>query len=297
LSAETAAWGYIAPQCWQVENPLCGSGTQQSPINIQTALVDPPGSLSLGLHHGTIANAILYHSGEELRVNHMHGYITYDGLVYDCKQFHFKFPSEHAIDGKIYPAELVIVHQQQGADDRNNLLVIAAMYDYGERSTFLQQLGFYEGNEALPNAPGDVGLQVGTIRLDQELEPIVADGFYNYHGSITTPPCEETVGWIVMAGILEATKAQLDVAKAIFPSPGSSRPLQKQNGRHVGKNGKPYNYPVPLPVNTWLLESQNGDYDYWAEALKQVDEDELNAAFRSTLLASMTVVFLAIIVS
>ena len=276
---DEVAWGYVMPQCWPISYPLCGSGDSQSPINIDTTIVDPPGSLTLGMNHGILQDAVLFNSGEELRVNHYHGNMSYDGLRYDTHQFHFKFPGEHAIDGKVYPAEMAIVHQQQGASDRNNLLVVSVMFDYGDKSAFLDQLKLRTGVE-LPQY-GGAGMSVGSINLDELLLPIMEYGFYNYHGSITTPPCEETVGWIVMAGILEATKAQLDVGKAMFPKQ-SSRPLQKLKERHIGVNGKPWGYPAPLPVNTWLLESQNEDSGFSSGV--DLDLDEAAGASRSALL-------------
>jgi len=284
---EEAEWGYIMPQCWPVAYPLCATGTDQSPINIDTSIVDPPGFLNLGLEHGTIDNAVMFNAGMELRVNHPNGTVSYDGLTYSTIQFHFKFGSEHALDGKIYAAELCIVHQQQGASDRNNLLVISVLFDIGQENAFLRQLGFHAGNE-LPSAPGVPGISVGQIRIDDVLQPLMVDGYYNYHGSITTPPCEETVGWIVMAGVLELSKAQYDMGKLIIPDPLGKRPLQDLNGRHIGKNGKPYGYPAPLPVNTWLDQSHLSSNMFVPEL------DEINGAVRATLLGSSFAVLLAL---
>ena len=42
-------------------------------------------------------------------------------------QFHFHFPSEHAIDGSLYAGELHIVHQKVGSKGTDDLLVVGVM--------------------------------------------------------------------------------------------------------------------------------------------------------------------------
>lgn len=55
--------------------------------------------------------------------------------------------------------------------------------------------------------------------------------YYRYAGSLTTPPCSETVLWTVFAEPVEASKAQIDAFAAIFPM--NARPAQKLNRRFL----------------------------------------------------------------
>merc|ERR1712013_703732 len=60
--------------------------------------------------------------------------------------------------------------------------------------------------------------------------------FFTYAGSLTTPPCSETVRWIVMETAQECSQGQVEAFKSLFPNPMSNRPLQRINGRTIKKN-------------------------------------------------------------
>ena len=76
----------------------------------------------------------------------------------------------------------------------------------------------------------------GELILDDEIKPALQDGFYTYHGSLTTPPCTEDVTWVILAHIGSITQSQLDILKGIFTEPANNRPLQLLHNRTVSMN-------------------------------------------------------------
>ena len=61
--------------------------------------------------------------------------------------------------------------------------------------------------------------------------------FYYYKGSLTTPPCTETVNWIVMREIQYMSKSQLvnfhNLWASLTPANVTNRNVQPLNGRPV----------------------------------------------------------------
>ena len=65
-------------------------------------------------------------------------FITVEGKRYQFKQFHFHYPSEHTIDGKKYPLEMHLVHQEEETD---NLVVLGVFIEEGAAANpFLEKV-------------------------------------------------------------------------------------------------------------------------------------------------------------
>ena len=56
-------------------------------------------------------------------------------------------------------------------------------------------------------------------------------GYYRYPGSLTTPPCSETVEWLLLTDPVQVADA--DVASFAKLYPLNARPVQKDNRRYV----------------------------------------------------------------
>ena len=56
-------------------------------------------------------------------------------------------------------------------------------------------------------------------------------GYYRYPGSLTTPPCAETVEWLLLTTPI--TVAESDVAGFAKLYPLNARPVQRDNRRYV----------------------------------------------------------------
>lgn len=58
-----------------------------------------------------------------------------------------------------------------------------------------------------------------------------------YEGSLTTPPCSESVHWNVLAAPVALSAAQVAAFRELFPE-GTHRPVQELNGRVVAASSR-----------------------------------------------------------
>ena len=147
---------------------------------------------------------------------------TFENKIYNLKQFHLHTPSEHTIDGKHMPMEMHLVHQ--AAD--GSLAVIAIFFIEGaQRNENLDKI--------IANLPGAKGesrhSKTDSINLKVQMP---RDNYaYHYIGSLTTPPCNENVQWMVLRQTVVATPDQIKAfSSRIGPN---NRPTQAVNGRVV----------------------------------------------------------------
>ena len=79
-----------------------------------------------------------------------------------------------------------------------------------------------------PPVKADIGLNPNDM-LPKKL------GYYRYSGSLTTPPCAETVEWLLLTNPI--TVAEADVAAFAKLYPLNARPVQRENRRYVLMSG------------------------------------------------------------
>ena len=147
--------------------------------------------------------------------------------TYHLERFHWHTPSEHWIDGEVFPMELHMVHE--ALDDGSNL-VVAALIREGRANRELDKIW-----DVLPEHAGDEETVAGFVLsrlLPRSLES------YRYDGSLTTPPCVEGIRFVVLARPVEMSPQQIAKFRAIFYGNaefpvGNARPPQPQNGRRV----------------------------------------------------------------
>jgi len=222
LTAGNAHWGYSGhgdPSHWANLAPdfaTCGSGKSQSPIDIQDVKIStdtPPIKFNYKLTRLNVVN-----NGHTIQVNVEKGSsITVGAKTYQLLQFHFHSPSEHTIGGK--PQDMV-AHLVHKADD-GQLAVIAVLMNKGADNPIVQKvwLNLPKGQQAKKT---DV-----TINVKDLLPANMA--YFNYTGSLTTPPCSEGVNWMVLVNPVQVGGAQIATFTKMFPA--SVRPVQPGNGR------------------------------------------------------------------
>lgn len=182
-------------------------GLMQSPVNILSE------KTTLGMHHiefgpGDGAKRVT-NLGHTVQVGFGEGLTaTFDGKEYEFKQLHFHTPSEHRIDGITYPMEMHLVHTRPGPkkDGPPDYLVVGVFFRMGKPNRFFEQF-----LDAIPEKEGE-SAELKEVYLEDGLPPgFDADEieYYHYKGSLTTPPYTESVQWLVLKEVFEASREQI----------------------------------------------------------------------------------------
>jgi carbonic anhydrase len=91
-------------------------------------------------------------------------------------------------------------------------------------------------NKIVSTMPQEAGTP---ISADPSIDPsrlLPAErGYYHYEGSLTTPPCSQSVDWIVLTHHIEAAEA--DIARFAKLYPMNARPLQRLDRRFILRSG------------------------------------------------------------
>jgi len=224
-SHTTAHWAYQgdgAPHAWHMikeEYGTCGEGKSQSPIDISTVTISSLSGIEFNYKSSPLE---LTNKGHTIQANYHSGsYIVVNGKRFDLLQYHFHSPSEHTIGGKGYDMVVHLAHKS--ADGQ--LAMIGVLFKVGDKNQVIDKLW--------ANLPTERG-QTNTVKNTRvnAIDLLPADlTYFNYLGSVTTPPCAEEVNWMVMATPNTISKKQVKQFTDLFPL--SVRPVQPLNGRVV----------------------------------------------------------------
>jgi carbonic anhydrase len=229
-------WGELPDEYSGKKFPLCtnlfNKMAEQSPINIShsnTVIGDLP---PLTLHYDNpVALEVENKLGHRLQaIPEGESSITIGAIECHLEEFHFHTPSEHWVEGQVFPLEIHFVHKC--SDD--SLAVIGSLVEIGMANEEFDRI-----LELLRN--GNVDEKNETAHLDDfVLDDILPESLktYRYEGSLTTPPCTEGVRWMVLTNPIEMSKEQIDDYNAVFlgaeKTPvGNARPIQTLNDRMI----------------------------------------------------------------
>jgi carbonic anhydrase len=186
---------------WGNNNPLCKFGVEQSPIDLTQSGAETAEDMQLnGYGYKDYPTQTVFRTDHTIVANVGEGEFQldfHDGSksLFTPLQFHFHAPSEHSVNGKLYDLEMHIVHYYK---DTNVSLggVIGIFFDREAggnfNNPFLDSLKFGE------TVKGDEGIQVQNLNLASLLGSIDFRKYWNYRGSLTTPPCSEGIKWTVI---------------------------------------------------------------------------------------------------
>lgn len=218
-------WSYsgeTGPEHWgdlSTEFSACNLGQEQSPIDLSQPVQANLGPIVIDYQRVPLR---IMNNGHTIQVNVDPGStITLDDQTFSLKQFHFHHPSEHTVDGVALPMELHLVH----ANDQGQLAVLGIFLVEGETNEALKAVW-----EAMPGQPGEA-ITVADVTINLDALVPEESATFRYFGSLTTPPCAETVHWVVLQSPLEVSTAQVAAFQSLFPL--NARPVQAQNRRFL----------------------------------------------------------------
>jgi len=223
--SQPAHWSYegaTGPQNWaklEQDFSSCKLGHQQSPIDIrQTSKANLP-ALEFAYNPSPLK---ILDNGHTIQVNYAPGSsVAIEGKRYELLQFHFHKPSEEKINGRSYPMVAHLVHK----NEEGKLAVVAVLFRKGAQNPLVQALW-----DALPKEKGEPQ-EVAGVNIDIAKLLPASQGYYNFAGSLTTPPCSEEVNWFVLKTPVEMSEAQLKRFAHVYKH--NARPTQPLNGRTV----------------------------------------------------------------
>ncbi|XP_043402402.1 carbonic anhydrase 9 isoform X1 [Chelonia mydas] len=262
-------WSYADKAQWQLESPYCG-GQMQSPINIDTnstifspelqpvvlagCNLDPSEQLSLTNNGHTVVlqlpGSLTIASGypQEYRATQLH--------------LHWGSPegpgSEHTVDGRRYDGEIHMVYYnpsyesiKEAMRQPGGLAVLAAFLQVGPEDNVHYQPLLEQLDEIQKE-----GKETAVAGFNIEgLLPANLGRYYRYSGSLTTPPCYQTVNWTVFNQTVLLSKEQISLLETTLQGDDDKdlqnnfRLTQSLHGRKVLASFQAALSPrrVPLP--------------------------------------------------
>jgi len=227
---------------------FCQTGKFQSPVNIASWTVDPTLQELNFVDYGPNAKMTIVNNGHTIQATYTNGYYNNDpqGHWYQIAQFHFHTHSEESVSGLDDVASMHLVHVENPAPGPTNqaLSVLGILFTVGATDNpilapIIQALPLIptSGTSTTINFPG---FQSQLLAM----KAAKTDDYWNYPGSLTTPPCTEQIDWTLLATPWSISQAQLDALNAVLVSDTASTTPGTSNYRRVQRTltATPY-YP------------------------------------------------------
>ena len=140
LADEDKHWGYsgeTGPENWSKLSPeyaACGNGLNQSPINISETVAAELEALRFNYDSDS---TVIVNNGHTLQIDVGPGsWMRAGNEDFQLIQLHFHSPSEHQINGEIFPLEGHLVHQNKSGA----LLLLAFSFAQANGTPILRDL-------------------------------------------------------------------------------------------------------------------------------------------------------------
>ncbi len=204
LDHHRSSWDYSekkGPRKWSElskEFEICTSGTHQSPINIDPNEITLRNDYALRYHKTKID---IIDNEHTIEFDYEPGSFLYiDGEYFELEQFHFHSPSEHEIKGHRSDMEIHLVHKNTAG----KLAVLSVLVNAGKNNKTIAQIWKH-----LPHDKDKHHIYPKEKINIAAILPANLIAYY-YSGSLTTPPCSESVHWLILKEDIEFSRAELD---------------------------------------------------------------------------------------
>ncbi|TMW50626.1 hypothetical protein DOY81_004285 [Sarcophaga bullata] len=159
--------------------------------------------------------------------------------------------SEHIVDGQRHSLELHLVHynskygnMDNAADKEDGLLVVATFFQVSDPYVSWDGLNSIVSSLPLISAVGASEELDSPILLSDLLNLANFKTFFNYKGSLTTPPCTENVNWFVSPNPVPISSDDADAFRSLLDKDGN---LIRNNFRWVhSRNNREVRFVIQL---------------------------------------------------